>query len=98
MKFFVTRGFLLREKRIDELRQPFEDGLNRRISRLGLEAAVETIGRAGIGLYAAVSETATGNPLPPHLRRQIIAKVREIAPDDMYGGFDAYVIARARDG
>ena len=86
----------LRERRLAELKQPFEDGLNRRISGFGLEATVETDVTAG-GLYAVVSETASGGPLPVHLRKKVIAKSREIAPNDQYGGFDVYILARARE-
>ena len=97
MQPFAAGEPSLREKRVAELGQPFEKGLNRRISGLGLEATVETTGIAGIGLYAVVSGTATGEPLPAHLRKQVLAKTKEIAPDYQYGGFNVYIVARARD-
>ncbi|MBI2657191.1 hypothetical protein HYX08_00685 [Candidatus Woesearchaeota archaeon] len=97
MASFVTGESLSGKRKVAELRQSFQDELNRRISELGLEATVETNGRAGPGLYAVVSETETRGPLPAHLRKSVIAETRLIAPNNQYGGFDVYIVARARD-
>lgn len=92
----VTERPLPAQAELDGLRRLFEDELNRRISGLGLEATVETIGRAGIGLYAVVSEKATGRPLPPYLRQNVLDEATKITSGDGYGGVPTYVLAKGR--